>query len=180
MSLSRLSGVIIRKEMKNSTRLKKIASEPCSSIFPVLMSISVQPPYSFRQQRALTSGEACSGSSNRCANQNTGLPLRNKQGGMETDISYLVQVSRITLYSWWSRSAAGSSSSTTALSLWRVSERFSSGERERSRTGAWRCCSDFGSFRLTRSWNAGLAIGSGTLYVTSICSRKGKEKEYSS
>lgn len=146
------------------------------SIFPVLTNISVQLPYSFRQQRVLTSGKACNGRTNQSANPNTGLSLRNKQGGMETDISYLVHVSRITLYSWWSRSAAGSSSSTTALSLWKVSERFSSGERERSRTGAWRCCSDFGSFRLTRSWNAGLAIGSGTLYVTSICSRKGKEK----
>lgn len=83
--------------------------------------------------------------------------------GSRTGISYLVQVSRMTLYSRWSWSEAGSSSSPRALSLCGASERFWSAEPERSGFGAWRCCSDLGSFRFTRSWKAGLAIGSGTL-----------------
>lgn len=99
----------------------------------------------------------------RCPDQQTRWPLGNKQGTMQTGISYLVHVSSMTLYSRWSWSEAGSSSSTSALSLCKASERFSSGETDRRRFGAWRCCSDFGSFRLTRSWKAGLAIGSGTL-----------------
>lgn len=99
----------------------------------------------------------------RCADQQTSRSLRNRQNMMQTGISYLVHVSSMTLYSRWSWSEAGSSSSTSALSLCKASERFSSGEIDRRRFGAWRCCSDFGSFRLTRSWKAGLAIGSGTL-----------------
>lgn len=99
----------------------------------------------------------------RWAEQQTRWSLRNSQDVAQTGISYLVHVSSMTLYSRWSWSEAGSSSSTSALSLCKASERFSSGETDRGRFGAWRCCSDFGSFRLTRSWKAGLAIGSGTL-----------------